>query len=922
MFGWNRSSAENCAFINAINSPKLEGWCGSDSHLRFIVTLGTNFTTIPLKTSTIHFDSPRSFKTPDDKPYLRVIHVYRQSISGFSAELSRTALLELLDSSLVTRVEQDLKVNMLTLQRNPIWNLDRIDQSSNRLDDLYDTGSLDGRGANIYVLDTGINAHAEFGSRLRGGRNFVDDGRGWGDCNGHGTHCAGTAAGRTFGVAKQASLYAGRVLDCSGTGAWSQILAGLEWVIDEAGTKKGVIASLSLGGPQSRSIDQAVNNAVDRGVFVVVAAGNENSDACTSSPARSSKAVTVGASTVNDRRSSFSNYGSCVDIFAPGSNIRSASFKSNTGSSVLSGTSMACPHVAGAAALEMQKNDFLRSPLQVFVAIKRIATPNSISDSRSSAPLLRTASDGGAPPPLDPGCKTVSGPRPGRGCRFPFQFQGTVYRECTDVTDTPGRYWCSVEVDENGRHVSGQWGYCSPDCPRPRPPLMRPTMRPTRRPTNGPTFTNDPCITIGGPARGERCVFPFIYKRVAYNSCTTEDDPENRRWCSVQVDSSGRHVQGNWGYCPSTCSVPSVPPTGAPSREPNPRPRPTPSPTSSATAFPTSQPRPTPPATSPPSLFPDPGPPGPEPPGACEILGRINELRAKANLPGLRIDNRLQDAATKHALDMANRGYFDHESPDGDNVDDRVIREGYEWTVVAENIAAGYNDCDGLIEGWKTSPGHYKNIMCSSCEDTGLIGVFQPGTKWRYYYVQVFGTTKQKHDPPVFSCPPLPPPQNIVACTTIGGPDSDAKCKFPFTYEDTTYTTCIQQESIKWCSTETDEFGRHKPGIGKWGYCAASCPAKSAACSGWWCPKQSQTAIGSPYGPVRIKIPQLKMTGVPMDSVAEIEGTLTKERTRKVYWWVWLIICLAVVAFVTACVCYKRQMNKPAPNTPTISAQL
>ncbi len=240
------------------------------------------------------------------------------------------------------------------------WGQDRVDQASNSLDGVLSTrgdasvtnGDADrGSGSVIFVVDTGVSAHDDFGARLTTGRDIVDGDNDASDCEGHGTHVASTAAGTNYGIATRATIVPVRVLDCWGSGTTSGVVEGLEWVADyDLAGKQGVV-NMSLGGGASDALDAAVENLVDAGIVVVVAAGNSNDDACYYSPAREPTAITVGATSSDDQRSYFSNIGSCVDIFAPGSSIEAASITGTSDTETLSGTSMAAPHVAGAAAL-------------------------------------------------------------------------------------------------------------------------------------------------------------------------------------------------------------------------------------------------------------------------------------------------------------------------------------------------------------------------------------------------------------------------------------------------------------------------------------------------------------------------------------------------------------------------------------------
>ncbi|SNR25001.1 Peptidase inhibitor I9 [Actinoplanes regularis] len=239
-------------------------------------------------------------------------------------------------------------------------------------------------GVTAYVLDTGINtAHSDFGGRATSGYDFVDRDQDANDCNGHGTHVAGTVGGATYGVAKDAKLVGVKVLGCNGSGSFSDFIAGVDWVTEHA--QLPAVANMSIGGPRSKALDDAVDRSIARGVTYVIAAGNDSKDACQVSPADTANAITVGAVDSNDQRASFSNYGSCLDLFAPGVNITSASNTSNTGTKVMSGTSMASPHVAGAAALVLRAHPDW-TPQQVRDDLVAHAGSNRISDPGAGSP--------------------------------------------------------------------------------------------------------------------------------------------------------------------------------------------------------------------------------------------------------------------------------------------------------------------------------------------------------------------------------------------------------------------------------------------------------------------------------------------------------------------------------------------------------
>lgn len=313
-----------------------------------------------------------------------VDRVFGSALRGFTVKLSERQAKRLAADPAVEYVEQDQVFHADTTQANPpSWGLDRIDQASLPLSSSYNYTST-GSGVNVYVIDTGVRiSHSTFGGRAKNGYDFVDGDAVAQDGNGHGTHVAGTIAGGTYGVAKGATVYGVRVLDDAGSGTTAGVVAGIDWVT--ANAIKPAVANMSLGGGASTTIDAAVNRSIAAGVTYAVAAGNSNANASSYSPARVAAAITVGATTSTDARASYSNYGSVLDIFAPGSSITSSWNTSDTATNTISGTSMATPHVAGVIARYLQNNTSA-TPAQVSSALTSGATTGKVTSAGSGSP--------------------------------------------------------------------------------------------------------------------------------------------------------------------------------------------------------------------------------------------------------------------------------------------------------------------------------------------------------------------------------------------------------------------------------------------------------------------------------------------------------------------------------------------------------
>ncbi|MFI8517116.1 S8 family serine peptidase [Streptomyces sp. NPDC085481] len=315
-------------------------------------------------------------------------HEYRSVLKGFSATMSRSRAAALAADPRVAYVEQNATVRIADTQTGATWGLDRIDQRDLPLSTTY---TYDTTASNVtaYIIDTGIRtSHSEFGGRASVGTDTVGGGQNGQDCQGHGTHVAGTVGGAKYGVAKGAKLVAVRVLDCNGSGTTAGVIAGVDWVT--ANAVKPAVANMSLGGGANTSLDDAVKRSIASGVTYAIAAGNGNflglpAKACNYSPARVPEAITVGATDSADKRASFSNYGTCVDLFAPGVSITSAWKDGDTATNTISGTSMATPHTAGVAALYLAAHP-TATPAQVSTALVDNATSGKVQDPRTGSP--------------------------------------------------------------------------------------------------------------------------------------------------------------------------------------------------------------------------------------------------------------------------------------------------------------------------------------------------------------------------------------------------------------------------------------------------------------------------------------------------------------------------------------------------------
>ncbi|MFJ2257867.1 S8 family peptidase [Streptomyces sp. NPDC087844] len=328
-----------------------------------------------------------------------VERTYKKALNGYAVEASAAEAKRFAADPAVDSVVQNRVFSILTTQPNPpSWGLDRIDQAALPLNQSYTYDDTAGEGVTAYIIDTGVRiSHTDFGGRASYGYDAVDNDNTAQDGHGHGTHVAGTVGGTSYGVAKKARIVGVRVLNNAGSGTTAQVVAGIDWVTSNA--VKPAVANMSLGGTVDTAIDTAVRNSIASGITYAVAAGNESTNASTRSPARVTEAITVGATTSTDARASYSNYGAVLDLFAPGSSITSAWGTGDSATNTISGTSMATPHVAGAASLYLADNP-TAAPAAVQSALVAAATTGVVTSPGTGSPnrLLRVG-DGGTPPP-------------------------------------------------------------------------------------------------------------------------------------------------------------------------------------------------------------------------------------------------------------------------------------------------------------------------------------------------------------------------------------------------------------------------------------------------------------------------------------------------------------------------------------------
>ncbi|WP_412076844.1 S8 family peptidase [Streptomyces xanthophaeus] len=373
----------------------------------------------------------------------RIDRTYSAALNGYSVEVSEAQARKLAADPAVKSVVQNRTFTVDATQPNPpSWGLDRIDQRALPLNQSYTYPDKAGEGVTAYIIDTGVRkTHTDFGGRASDGYDAIDNDNTAQDGHGHGTHVAGTVGGGAYGVAKKVKIVGVRVLNNQGSGTTAQVVAGIDWVTRNA--VKPAVANMSLGGGADSALDTAVRNSIASGITYAVAAGNESTDASTKSPARVAEAITVGATTNTDAKASYSNYGSILDIFAPGSSITSTWGTGDTATNTISGTSMASPHVAGAAAVYLSQNPG-STPAQISAGLVAASTPNVVTGPGTGSPnrLLNIGSGGTVPP----------GPRFENAADFAINDNSTVESPIT-VSGVSGNAPATLSVPVDIKHT-------------------------------------------------------------------------------------------------------------------------------------------------------------------------------------------------------------------------------------------------------------------------------------------------------------------------------------------------------------------------------------------------------------------------------------------------------------------------------------
>ena len=444
---------------------------------------------------------------------LAITQVLDSVFNGVVVQLDSVQLRRIRGFGRVMRIEPNQVVK--TSDVPPSWGLDRIDQRGLPLDNSFGPPPQWGQGVTAYVVDTGVNRnHSEFTGRLAPGFDVVNPSGNADDCNGHGTHVAATVAGATFGVARAATIVPVRVLDCLGGGTTAGVISGLDWVVEHHQAGVPAVLNMSLGGGYSAALNTAVDRVVADGVTVVVAAGNENADACRRSPASAASAITVGATTSSDTRASYSNVGPCLDLFAPGSSIVSAWIGGSQSINTLSGTSMASPHVAGAAA--------------AFLSAWPAASPSAVASGVLSSATVNVVSDGGGGSPngllyVDPQwLPGTTNPPPSSGAPLPT----SPSTEPTTVTTSPAPVPPTLPITRPTRPPS------VPPSTFPRPTSPPTTVRPPSRPfipQIESVVAGDRSVTVSASLAG--------YSWQVYTTITFTSSPSGRS-CTVEVTGS------------------------------------------------------------------------------------------------------------------------------------------------------------------------------------------------------------------------------------------------------------------------------------------------------------------------------------------------------------------------------------------------